>query len=53
MQKSSSSGLLKVQSWGVGDNVSAIINAETISELLSSDLVGSLLFWLVSSLTDP
>ena len=53
MQKSSSSGLLKVLSWGVSDNVSTIINAETISELLSSDLVGSLLFWLVSSLTDP
>ena len=53
VQKSSSSGLLKVLSWGVGDNVSAIIIAETISELLLSDLVGSLLFWLSSSLTDP
>ena len=43
MQKSSLSGLLKELSWGVGDNVSAIIIAETISELLSSDLVESLL----------
>ena len=51
MQELSSSGLLKVR--GVGDNVSAIIIAETISELLLSDLVGSLLFWLASSLTDP
>ena len=53
VQYSYLSGLLKVLSWGVSDNVSTIINAETISELLSSDLVGSLLFWLASSLTDP
>mgnify|MGYP007023208052 CR=1 FL=1 len=52
MQKSSSSGLLTVLSWGVSDNVSTIINAETISELLSSDLVGSLLFLICFMLAD-
>ena len=48
-----SSSLLKVLGWGVYDTLSAIIIAEVTCELLSSDLVGSLLFLFASSLTDP